>query len=108
MRNRGYALLGSRKEEEESACRGESSAVGLQLRVRYVPAALLAMLRAALGLSSVFLKLEIGQPPLQISPFTTLCHRCSVERRCPPQLEEASWRRQSLSGCAITQAPDVK
>jgi hypothetical protein len=26
-----------------SACRGEGSAVGLQLRVRFVPAALLAM-----------------------------------------------------------------
>jgi hypothetical protein len=42
-----------KKEEEEeeeekkkglSACRGEGSAAGLQLRVRFVPAALLAML----------------------------------------------------------------
>jgi hypothetical protein len=46
-----------------SACRGEGSAVGLQLRVRFVPAALLAMPRTALAhwLSSVFLKLETGQ-----------------------------------------------
>jgi hypothetical protein len=31
-------------EKKLSACRGEGSAVGLQLRVRFVPAALLAML----------------------------------------------------------------
>ena len=47
-----------KKEEEEkkkklSACRGEGSAVGLQLRVRFVPAALLAMLRTALALQCV-------------------------------------------------------
>ena len=44
------------KEEEEeklSACRGEGSAAGLQLRVRFVPAALLAMLRTALALQCV-------------------------------------------------------
>jgi hypothetical protein len=46
-----------KKEEEEEttrlpkspACRGEGSAVGLQLRVRFVPAALLAMLGTALA-----------------------------------------------------------
>jgi hypothetical protein len=47
-----------KKEEEEkgkklSACRGEGSAAGLQLCVRFVPAALLAMLRTALALQCV-------------------------------------------------------
>jgi hypothetical protein len=37
------ASLG-RTENKLSACRGEGSVVGLQLRVRFVPAALLAML----------------------------------------------------------------
>jgi hypothetical protein len=32
-----------KKKKKLSACRGEGSAVGLQLRVRFVPAALLAM-----------------------------------------------------------------
>jgi hypothetical protein len=36
-----------------SACRGEGSVAGLQLRVRFVPAALLAMLRTALALQCV-------------------------------------------------------
>jgi hypothetical protein len=35
--------------ERLSACRGEGTVVGLQLRVRFVPAALLAMLRTALA-----------------------------------------------------------
>jgi hypothetical protein len=35
------------------ACRGEGSAAGLQLRVRFVPAALLAMLGTALALQCV-------------------------------------------------------
>jgi hypothetical protein len=48
-------------KKKSSACRGEGSAAGLQLRVRFVPAALLDMLVTALALSSVFLKLEIGQ-----------------------------------------------
>jgi hypothetical protein len=43
------------------ACRGEGSAVGLQLRVRFVLAALLAVLRTASWLSGVFLKPETGQ-----------------------------------------------
>jgi hypothetical protein len=47
---RGGALKKGRKL---SACRGEGSAVGLQLRVRFVPAALLAMLRTALALQCV-------------------------------------------------------
>ena len=34
-----------KKKKKLSACRGEGSVVGLQLRVRFVPAALLAMLR---------------------------------------------------------------
>jgi hypothetical protein len=34
-------------------CSGEGSAAGLQLRVRFVPAALLAMLRTALALQCV-------------------------------------------------------
>jgi hypothetical protein len=42
---------GKKKKEKLSACRGEGSAVGLQLRVRFVPAALLAMLRTALASS---------------------------------------------------------
>jgi hypothetical protein len=37
-----------RPKKKLSACRGEGSAVGLQLRVRFVPASLLAMLRTAL------------------------------------------------------------
>jgi hypothetical protein len=43
-----------KKKKKLSACRGEGSAVGLQLRVRFVPAALLAMLRTALALQCVF------------------------------------------------------
>jgi hypothetical protein len=35
------------------ACRGGGSAAGLQLRVRFVPKALLAMLRTALALQCV-------------------------------------------------------
>jgi hypothetical protein len=51
-----------KKEEKLSAWHGEVSAAGLQLRVRFVPAALLAVLRTALALQcSVFLELEIGQ-----------------------------------------------
>jgi hypothetical protein len=42
-----------RKEKKLSACRGEGGVVGLQLRVRFVPAALLAMLRTALALQCV-------------------------------------------------------
>ena len=39
-----------KKKKKLSACRGEGSVVGLQLRVRFVPAALLAMLsRTALA-----------------------------------------------------------
>jgi hypothetical protein len=51
------------KKKKPPACRDGGSAAGLQLRVRFVPAALLAMLRTALALqsASVFLKLEIGQ-----------------------------------------------
>jgi hypothetical protein len=41
------------KKEGIIPCRGEGSAVGLQLRVRFVPAALLAMLRTALALQCV-------------------------------------------------------
>jgi hypothetical protein len=44
---------GMEKKKKLSACRGEGSAVGLQLRVRFVPAALLAMLRTALALQCV-------------------------------------------------------
>jgi hypothetical protein len=49
---RNYFPL-TKKEEKLSACRGEGSAVGPQLRVRFVPAALLAMLRTALALQCV-------------------------------------------------------
>ena len=35
---------GRKKKKKLSACRGEGSVVGLQLRVRFVPAALLAVL----------------------------------------------------------------
>jgi hypothetical protein len=47
------ASSGVTKKTRLSACRGEGSAVGLQLRVRFVPAALLDMLRAALALQCV-------------------------------------------------------
>ena len=43
----------SLKEEKLSACRGEGSAAGLQLRERFVSAALLAVLRTALALQCV-------------------------------------------------------
>jgi hypothetical protein len=48
-------LLLEKKKKELSACRcrGEGSLVGLQLRVRFVPAALLVMLRTALALQCV-------------------------------------------------------
>jgi hypothetical protein len=42
-----------KKKKKLSACRGEGSAVGLRLRVRFVPAALLAMPRTALALQCV-------------------------------------------------------
>jgi hypothetical protein len=42
-----------KKKKKLSACRGEGSAVGPKLRVRFVPAALLAMLRTALALQCV-------------------------------------------------------
>jgi hypothetical protein len=59
--NHASCLCGVRKEEggggekkkKLPACRGEGSAGGLQLRVRFVPAALLAMLRTALALQCV-------------------------------------------------------
>jgi hypothetical protein len=40
------------KKKKLSACHGEGSVVGLQLRVRFVPAALLAVLKTALALRS--------------------------------------------------------
>jgi hypothetical protein len=43
-------LAYQREEKKLSACRGEGSVVGLQLRVRFAPAALLAVLRTALAL----------------------------------------------------------
>jgi hypothetical protein len=42
-----------KKKKKLSACRGEGSVVGLQLRVRFLPAALLAMLWTALALQCV-------------------------------------------------------
>jgi hypothetical protein len=42
-----------KKKKKLSACRGEGSVAGLQLRVRFVPAALLSMLRTALALQCV-------------------------------------------------------
>jgi hypothetical protein len=41
------------EKKKITPCRGEGSAAGLQLRARFVPAALLAMLRAALALQCV-------------------------------------------------------
>jgi hypothetical protein len=41
------------KERKSPACRGEGGVAGLQLRVRFVPAALLAVLRTALALRCV-------------------------------------------------------
>jgi hypothetical protein len=43
-RGGGRATPQQGSKGELSACRGEGSAVGLQLRVRFVPAALLAVL----------------------------------------------------------------
>jgi hypothetical protein len=55
--SRGFAnfefIQVQNKPKKLSTCRGESSAAGLQLRVRFVPAALLAMLRTALALQCV-------------------------------------------------------
>jgi hypothetical protein len=42
-----------KKKKKLSACRGEGSVAGLQLRVRVRPAALLAVLRTALALKCV-------------------------------------------------------
>jgi hypothetical protein len=50
--NEGF-ISKKKKKKKLSACRGEGSVVGLQLRVRFVPAALLAMLRTALALQCV-------------------------------------------------------
>jgi hypothetical protein len=41
------------EKKKSPACRGEGSAAGLQLRVRFVPAALPAMLKTALALQCV-------------------------------------------------------
>jgi hypothetical protein len=41
------------RKKKLSACRGVGSVVGLQLRARFVPAALLAVLRTALALQCV-------------------------------------------------------
>jgi hypothetical protein len=49
----GISARQARKKKKLSASRGEGSVVGLQLRVRFVPAALLAMLRTALALQCV-------------------------------------------------------
>jgi hypothetical protein len=46
-------LVRREKEKELPACRGEGSVAGLQLRVRFVPAAMLSMLRTALALQPV-------------------------------------------------------
>jgi hypothetical protein len=51
-----YVAISSSKKKKKkklSACRGEGGVVGLQLRARFVPAALLAMLRTALALQCV-------------------------------------------------------
>jgi hypothetical protein len=48
-----------KKKKKLSACRGEGSVVGLQLHVRVVLAALLAICEGLHWLTSVFLKLEI-------------------------------------------------
>jgi hypothetical protein len=45
-----FAWGQEKKKKKLSACRGGGGVVGLQLRVRFVPAALLAMLRTALAL----------------------------------------------------------
>jgi hypothetical protein len=50
-----------KKEKKLSACHREGSAVGLQRRARFVPAALLAVLRTALALQCVSKAREIGQ-----------------------------------------------
>jgi hypothetical protein len=54
----GFTVSAKKKKKKEEkkrppACRGGGSAAGLQLRVRFVPAALLAMLRTALALQCV-------------------------------------------------------
>jgi hypothetical protein len=49
----GMPFIEEKEEEEIIRLRGEGSAVGLQLRARFVPAALLAMLRTALALQCV-------------------------------------------------------
>jgi hypothetical protein len=48
-----WSVKKKKKKKRLSAGRGEGSVVGLQLRVRFVPAALLAMLRTALALQCV-------------------------------------------------------
>ena len=53
LRQYSFIFAREKKKKKLSACRGEGSAVGLQLRVRFVPAALLAMLRTALALQCV-------------------------------------------------------
>jgi hypothetical protein len=54
LTHRGRVLLGRKnKRKELSACRGEGSAAGMKLRVRFLPAALLAMPRTALALQCV-------------------------------------------------------
>jgi hypothetical protein len=71
--SRGEGALGAalaqkkKKKKKLSACRGEGSVVGLQLRVRFVPAALLAMLRTALALQLLGQVAPAGVP-LAVSP----------------------------------------
>jgi hypothetical protein len=57
----GETRCRKKKKKKLSACRGEGSAVGLQLRVLFVPAALLAVPRTALALECVSKGPETGQ-----------------------------------------------
>jgi hypothetical protein len=83
-----------RRKKKLSACRGEGSAVGLQLRVRFVPAALLAMLRTALALQCVS-KARDWTSHKSCSPLT--CSLSATNRHCWRSSEPVLMQRRRSS-----------
>jgi hypothetical protein len=78
-----------KKEKKLSACRGGSSAARLQLRVRFVPAALLAVLRTALA----------------IQQYTCTCCFC-YKHLAPSTLAPMTYELEAPGACRVREAPN--